>query len=62
MNDRLQQEPQRTKKAYTKPELVQIPLRPDEAVLGFCKNTASGGPGNAGNCGSVATTCFTQGS
>ena len=33
-----------TKKVYTKPELNQIPLRPEESVLGFCKNTNTYGP------------------
>jgi hypothetical protein len=36
-------EPQRRKKPYHKPEIQQVPLRPDEAVLGGCKtNSVSG--------------------
>jgi len=61
MNDRLQQEPQRTKKAYSKPELVQVPLRPEEAVLGHCKMGSVIGPGGSSNCMPVAA-CFTLGS
>ena len=29
--------PQDKKRVYQKPELIQVPLRPEEAVLGFCK-------------------------
>lgn len=29
-------------KRYSKPELVQVPLRPEEAVLANCKTTSSG--------------------
>jgi hypothetical protein len=61
MTDRLQEEPQRTKRAYSKPELVQVPLRPEEAVLGNCKNSSTTGPGGSGNCTSVGQ-CFTLGS
>jgi hypothetical protein len=32
------------KKPYVKPEVKQIPLRPEEAVLGFCKTASSPGP------------------
>ena len=62
MNDRPQQEPQRTKRAYSKPEFVQIPLRPEEAVLGNCKSAgASTGPLGTSNC-HPAGACFSIGS
>lgn len=32
------------KKRYQKPELRQVPLRPEEAVLANCKNSTTGGP------------------
>ena len=35
------------KKAYTKPEVKQVALRPEEAVLGNCK---SSGAGPGGTC------------
>lgn len=36
------------KRPYLKPELTQVPLRPEEAVLGNCK---AGGTGSTqGNC------------
>lgn len=39
------------KRPYLKPELVQVPLRPDEAVLKNCKTAGGvGGPGGQ-NCG-----------
>jgi hypothetical protein len=45
------------KKPYTKPEVKQIPLRPEEAVLGFCKVTGINNPVSA-NC----SACASQGS
>jgi hypothetical protein len=57
----MQQEPQRTKRAYSKPELVQVPLRPEEAVLGNCKTAGVVGPGGTSNCAPVGP-CFSQGS
>lgn len=33
---------ERRKKAYTKPEVCQVELRPEEAVLGNCKKTGVG--------------------
>jgi hypothetical protein len=45
------------KKPYIKPEVTQVQLKPEEAVLGFCKvSTGSGGP--AATC----NTCFGSGS
>jgi len=35
---------QKSKKIYTKPELKQVPLRPQESVLGFCKSETIYGP------------------
>ncbi len=32
------------KKTYEPPRLTVISLRPEEAVLGHCKSTTSGGP------------------
>ena len=46
MDDK-QLESEKPKKRYAKPEFIQVALRPEEAVLGFCKNTTSAGPGNA---------------
>lgn len=36
------------KKPYTKPEVTQIPLRPEEAVLGGCKVAGTNGPNRGG--------------
>ena len=33
-----------TKKPYTKPQIQEVPLRPDEAVLGACKTASVSGP------------------
>jgi hypothetical protein len=32
------------RKPYVKPEVKQVPLRPEEAVLGFCKSASLAGP------------------
>jgi hypothetical protein len=42
-----------SRKAYQSPKLSVISLRPEEAVLGHCKNASSGGP--------VASTCSAVG-
>ncbi len=39
------------KKPYTKPEIKQVELKPEEAVLGICKQASQGGPG--GTCSPV---------
>lgn len=53
----------RTSKApYQPPQVVNISLRPEEAVLGHCKVTGSGtGYGLAG-CHTVISMCRSQGS
>ena len=60
MSEKLEQNHQR-KKTYKKPEVVQVPLRPDEAVLGNCKSNVAVGPGGVSNC-HPAGICFSQGS
>lgn len=50
---------QESRKPYQKPVLLRFPLRPEEAVLGFCKSTTAPGP-SGGNCMSLS--CMTQGS
>ena len=45
----MQQQPiSSDKKKYEKPEAKRFPLRPDEAVLGFCKTNAAAGPTGQG--------------
>jgi len=48
------------KKPYTKPEAKRYPLRPEEAVLGFCK-TPSGNGSNHATCTSFGI-CSSLGS
>jgi hypothetical protein len=43
-----QQEGSAKKKKYEKPEAKRFPLRPEEAVLGFCKTNAASGPSSVG--------------
>ena len=50
----------RPRKPYEAPSVEQVPLRPDEAVLGFCKNNTAPGPIGP-NCRAVGA-CSTQGS
>jgi hypothetical protein len=35
------------KKPYVKPQVQEVPLRPDEAVLGGCKTNSTSGPAQA---------------
>jgi len=42
------------KKPYVKPEVTQVPLRPEEAVLGNCKVSMVTGPGSM-NCGLITS-------
>ena len=50
-----------SRKTYTKPEMKQVPLRPEEAVLGFCKTDGGYGPTLA-NCIAIGVGCQTIGS
>ena len=54
-NDRLE------KKLYESPKILTISLRPEEAVLGNCKISASSGGPNPGSC-TLPSRCFTIGS
>ena len=47
------------RKPYVKPEAKQVPLRPEEAILGFCKTTVVAGPLSSA-CSTLA--CLTPGS
>ena len=47
------------RKPYIKPEVKQVPLRPEEAVLGFCKTTTVAGPLSS-PCSTLA--CLSNGS
>ena len=46
MNDESQSE-RNGKRAYQKPELTQVPLKPEEAVLAVCKTGSKSGPAQA---------------
>ena len=48
------------KRRYVTPEIRKVHLRPEEAVLGNCKNSGTSGPGNA-TC-ATGGSCFTIGS
>jgi len=53
-------EPQPKKRAYRSPDFIQVPLRPEEAVLGNCKNSAHTGPVQS-RCNALSR-CSAQGS
>lgn len=44
----------KTKKPYAKPEIKRFALRPDEAVLGFCKSSTQSGSGGSNSCNNPA--------
>ena len=48
------------KRRYEKPELTQVSLRPEEAVLGVCKSASVSAAGHA-NC-SITPKCSSNGS
>ena len=48
------------KQTYEKPIVKRFGLRPEEAVLGFCKSPATSGPSTDGFCNPVS--CQTSGS
>ena len=50
------------KRPYQKPELMQVPLRPEEAVLGNCKMSGTGGPGYGNACNAGPLVCSSAGS
>jgi hypothetical protein len=56
----MEQSKPKEKKQYEKPVVTRFPLRPEEAVLGFCKSSASAGP-SGGGCRGVSS-CFSPGS
>ena len=49
-----------TRKRYVKPEMKQVDLTPEEAVLGACKNSGHSGPASP-TCNFVGQ-CSTMGS
>jgi len=58
MSSRRKQGERVQRKPYTKPEVKRVLLRPEEAVLGFCKETT----GTTGAGGFCQITCPTLGS
>lgn len=56
----MENQKQQAKKTYQKPEAKRFPLRPEEAVLGFCKTNAASGP-SGGGCRGVSA-CSVPGS
>jgi hypothetical protein len=50
------------KQQYEKPLVKRFPLRPEEAVLGFCKTTNGGGPGARPGSACEGVFCKTAGS
>jgi hypothetical protein len=61
MPDKPSNKPEKAKKPYVRPEIKQVLLKPEEAVLGFCKQNSIFGPG-AGSCGLGVSICYSTGS
>jgi hypothetical protein len=60
METNLQNDPGCQKKPYVKPQVKQVLLRPEEAVLGSCKSTTVAGPAQskcklAGKCSVIGS-------
>jgi len=47
MDDVTANQKRNEKKPYAKPQIQEVPLRPDEAVLGGCKVSTTSGPAQA---------------
>ena len=60
MKDRSKRGTHHPKRPYMRPEVKQVPLTPEEAVLGFCK-VEGVGDGPEGAC-TTALLCPTSGS
>ncbi len=61
MDDR-PKEDEAKKKPYEKPEVRRVPLRPEEAILGFCKQSGTGSAGPLSSPYCSTTPCPTSGS
>jgi len=61
MADEPRNKPKKAKKPYVRPQVKQVPLKPEEAVLGLCKQDQIFGPG-ANNCGYGVSPCSSIGS
>jgi hypothetical protein len=48
MSSREKKDARSPKKPYIKPEVKQVQLKPEEAVLGGCKQSADASPGQTG--------------
>jgi hypothetical protein len=64
MKTKPEKDSSRLKKPYVRPEVKKVPLKPEEAVLGLCKQTGIAGPGlPSGNaCGYGVSPCSSIGS
>jgi hypothetical protein len=60
MSTEIPEPPEPVRKPYEKPTLSEVPLRPDEAVLGSCKTAMTAGPVES-TCGDLGG-CFSLGS
>lgn len=58
--NKLKQNKGQPKKPYIRPEVKQVPLRPEEAMLGSCKASDVGGGPSHPTCSPLF--CFEQGS
>jgi len=59
MKDQRERKTRTNKKPYTKPEIKQVPLRPEEAVLGGCKTASTSNSPNLGGDCDTPGLCYT---
>jgi hypothetical protein len=59
MSGRPEKDARQSKKPYVKPEVKQVPLTPEEAVLGGCKSPSNSGPLSS-NCKPGGSPCSSQ--
>jgi hypothetical protein len=59
MKEKRESQAGRKRRPYIKPEVKQVALRPEEAVLGACKTTAFAGPVDSA-CNPAGSPCFSR--
>jgi hypothetical protein len=60
MKDEKKRNAPKEKRPYVKPEIKQVQLKPEEAVLGGCKTTSGAGPSKI-RCNFLGSDCSTIG-
>jgi hypothetical protein len=59
MKEKCESQGGRKRRPYVKPAVKQVPLRPEEAVLGACKLAGTAGPVDSA-CNPAGSPCYTR--